>query len=67
MVDLNISKIEFSRNDKRFQTKLPTRLTPNLAYETGVHIGDGHMNHYSYHWGKVYEINYSGNLSEEFL
>src|SRR3989338_7210986 len=42
--ELDISTVEFSKRDKFFGIKIPKYLTPELAYETGIHIGDGHMN-----------------------
>lgn len=37
-------------------------INPEVAYETGVHIGDGNM--YSY-YNRVYRITYCGNLVNE--
>lgn len=36
-------------------------ITKNLAYETGVHIGDGNL----YSKGRTHKITYSGNLENE--
>lgn len=38
---LNLSDVEFSSWDNRNKIKLPKSLTPELAEETGLHIGDG--------------------------
>ena len=39
----DLSDIKFSRQDNLRQIRLPKNMTTNLAYETGVHIGDGHL------------------------
>ncbi len=40
------SKIEYSWKDKKKGIVLPEKMTPDLAYLVGVHIGDGCMNIY---------------------
>ena len=39
----NFHKIEFSEHDKRMKIKIPSLTDSLLAYETGVHIGDGSL------------------------
>ncbi len=43
---LDISKVEFSRNDIKNNVKIPRYLTSQLAYLIGAHVGDGFMNSY---------------------
>lgn len=43
----NLSKIKFSKSDIKKNIILPKRITPDLAEEIGLHIGDGSMNIYS--------------------
>ena len=38
---LDLSEVEFSSWDKRNAINIPTNLTPELAEECGLHIGDG--------------------------
>tara|TARA_Y100000310_G_C20674081_1_gene811905 strand:- start:1832 stop:2617 length:786 start_codon:yes stop_codon:yes gene_type:complete len=40
------SKIKFSKNDLRKNIILPDEMTPLLAEEIGLHVGDGSMNFY---------------------
>ena len=37
------------------------RITKNISYDVGVHIGDGNM----YSQGRTHKITYSGNLNNE--
>ncbi len=43
MIKLDVSKVEFSKNDLRLGIKIPEHLTEDLAYFLGFHVGDGHM------------------------
>ncbi len=64
--ELDISMVEFSKRDKFFGIKVPDRLTTDLAYETGFHIGDGHMNISVRPDGShLFWIIFSGNWREE--
>lgn len=38
-----LEKVEFSREDRRFGVKIPDLDEPLLAFEIGVHIGDGSL------------------------
>lgn len=60
------TKIPRSRNDTKFGIKLPERLTENLAYFLGVHMGDGHMNVIRRGTTVDYYITYHGHIIEEF-
>ncbi len=40
---LNISKVQFSKNDIRRKIKIPSIFTEQLAEDIGHHIGDGYM------------------------
>jgi len=64
MIKLDLSKICFSKKDILFGVKLPKILTPQLAYETGVHIGDGCLSNLRSR-SHVYRIIYSGNSRNE--
>lgn len=39
----NLSNIRFSKRDKEKQIKIPNQLTPELAEDIGIHIGDGSL------------------------
>lgn len=43
MLKIDAGSIEFSPQDVNRGLKLPTKVTPELAEETGIHIGDGYM------------------------
>jgi len=64
MIKLDLAKVEFSKKDKWFNIKLPTLLTLKLAYETGVHIGDGSLPLFKSR-PNIYRIYYSGNSLNE--
>lgn len=64
--ELDISKVEFSKNDIRFGIKIPKVLSEDLCYETGTHIGDGHLSCYKRKYGTLYLIDYSGDFRDEY-
>lgn len=64
MIKLDLSNVEFSKKDKLFNIKLPTVLIPKLAYETGVHIGDGSLPLHKCR-PNIYRICYSGSSLNE--
>jgi hypothetical protein len=41
IVELDIANVKFSRYDYKKGVSLPTSITPELAEEIGMHIGDG--------------------------
>ncbi len=43
---LNISEVEFSKNDLRKGLVLPEKIDEDLSEEIGLHLGDGSMNFY---------------------
>lgn len=55
--------IKFSQKDLRRRVELPDEITPELAEETGIHIGDGSMSKA----GGRYRYSISGDLQEEIL
>lgn len=57
--------VEFSRNDIKSGIKVPDRLTEDLAYETGVHMGDGHLSIFKRPDGWAYLNVFSGDYKEE--
>ncbi|MFQ5722382.1 MAG: hypothetical protein ACE5GI_07800, partial [Candidatus Aminicenantales bacterium] len=62
-VRLNLSGVEFSKNDKKRNIILPYRMNEDLAEDIGIQIGDGCL-----HLGKKdFAILCSGNYSEDFL
>lgn len=65
-MDLDISQIEFSRNDLKQKIKLPKKLCPHLAYLLGFHMGDGTMNIYKTANKTEYRVAYDGHYIEEF-
>jgi len=65
-IELDISKVEFSQNDIRIGIRTPQILTNDLCYETGTHIGDGHISCYRRIDGTLYMVTYSGDLKNEY-
>lgn len=67
MFDLDLSKVKFSKMDKFFNIKIPDKLSTDLAYETGLHIGDGHLTMIKRKDTNVnlFHIVFSGNWLEE--
>lgn len=64
MIKLDVSQIKLSRGDVRKCIRLPEKLTPGLAEDLGIHIGDGSM----YRCGPTndsYTIRYSGHAIED--
>jgi len=45
-MQLDISRADFSRNDRTIGIKLPKKLSPLLCEDIGIHIGDGSMGIY---------------------
>ncbi len=64
--ELDLSKVEFSSNDLRSGIKIPKFLTNDLCYETGTHIGDGHLSCYRRPGSFLYQVAYSGDLKNEY-
>jgi len=62
---LNSSKIKFSRADLNKKLILPERITPELAEETGLHIGDGSMNFYFNKGYYVGKYSLRGHISDD--
>ena len=63
---LDISKVEFSKTDIKNNLKIPSKLTLELSYLIGVHVGDGTMNIYRRNDGfNSHPIRYSGHLIDE--
>lgn len=67
IMKLDLSKVEFSRNDKRLGIKVPTELTEDLAYFIGVHVGDGYMSVQKRPSAIDYRIEYSGHSVNESM
>ena len=67
MFDLDLSEVEFSKWDRLFKIIIPKYLSPNLAYETGLHIGDGHLTIIKRkdNNARMFQIVFSGNFKEE--
>jgi hypothetical protein len=58
-LSLNISKLNYSIYDKKKKIKFPDKITPELAEEIGMHLGDGHLS------GKRFEYRLKGNPKDE--
>ena len=65
-MELDLSKVEFSHNDKRLGIKVPTELTEDLAYFMGVHVGDGYMKIQKRKSAIDYKLQYSGHFINEY-
>ena len=66
IIELDNSKVEFSNNDIKTEIKIPSFLTEDLCYETGTHIGDGHISCYDRIDGTLYLVEYSGDFRDEY-
>ncbi|MBI4894896.1 MAG: hypothetical protein HY831_00225 [Candidatus Aenigmarchaeota archaeon] len=42
-MNLDLSNVEFSKNDLRRRIRIPEILSEELAEDVGFHIGDGYM------------------------
>ena len=60
-----MKRVQFSKNDIKLGIKVPKSLTEDLAYETGVHIGDGHLGIWKRKDGWAYLNAFSGDYKEE--
>ena len=58
-LNLDISKVNFSKYDLSKGIKLPIKLTPELAEEIGMHYGDGFLS------AKRYDYRLKGNPEDE--
>lgn len=61
-MELDNSKVEFSKVDLKQGVRIPSNITPELAYFVGLHIGDGSMNIYKHD----HYMNISGHLIDEY-
>lgn len=41
---MNFTEIEFSKRDENRRLNIPSKITEELAEETGIHCGGGSMN-----------------------
>ncbi len=66
-MNLDISKIEFSRNDLRRGIKIPKALSEELAEDVGFHIGDGYMKSRKNEKGVEikYDFVYAGHINDD--
>ncbi len=62
-MNLDTSKVEFSKYDIAHDIVIPRNLTKNLAYFSGIHFGDGNMGNYKKYY---YSLEYSGHLIDEY-
>ena len=63
VMDLDLGSVRFSYRDKEKGIKIPKVLTPELAEDIGIHIGDGSLYRCN-HKKTAYEFNYSSNINE---
>lgn len=69
MVKLDSKKIIFNKGDLRTKTCLPKKMTRELAYETGVQIGDGCLSDFvaKNPPRKIFKICFTGSLDNEIF
>lgn len=58
-LELNNSKIQYSFSDKKKGIALPSKITPELAEEIGMHYGDGFLS------ASKFDYRLKGNLKDE--
>ena len=58
----NFRLIKFSQYDIKNGTKIPSLENELLAYETGVHLGDGSLQIKN----RVYRVIYSGDIRNDY-
>lgn len=63
---LNLSNLDFSKNDLKLNIKVPRYLDNKLAYLLGVQIGDGYLKKIVREGRVDYLISYDGHLINEF-
>lgn len=59
---LDISKVEFGKDDIKRKIKIPTEISPELSEELGIHIGDGSL----YLTKRRAEFRVGGNPKDEW-
>lgn len=64
MKSLDVSRIKLSNLDNRRELKLPEKLTPELAEDIGIMVGDGHI---CKSVGSDYEIGIDGHIVTDRL
>ena len=63
-MELDLSKVDFSRKDIKLNIKIPKKLTKKLVYFIGIHVGDGTL---SFNKSKHnYIIGYTGHFIDEY-
>jgi len=63
---LSRQKIEFSKNDIKRGLKLPERLTPALAEDIGIMVGDGNIGFFTGLGHGNYEVGVTGNMITDY-
>ncbi len=64
-MELDLKRVQYSNNDRKLGIVIPKVLSKDLAYETGIHIGDGHLGIRRRRDGWSYLHTISGNYHEE--
>ena len=62
-MEFDLSKIEFSWQDLRNKVKIPKKISNNLIYLVGIHMGDGNLHHCKS--TRTYTASYYGHLIDE--
>src|SRR3989344_9336531 len=62
LMKFNLSKVKFSRKDISNKIKIPDKLTNELAYLIGFHLGDGTL---PYSKKKDYYVAYTGHIIDD--
>jgi hypothetical protein len=66
IIELDLSNVEFSLNDVKRGIQVPRYLTTELCYETGMHIGDGHLSICKRKDGTLHAAVFSGDYLNEY-
>ncbi len=63
-MNFDLSQVEFSKKDIKNNIKIPKKLTPELAYFIGIHLGDGCLSFKKEKYDRT--MNYTGHFIDEY-
>ncbi|MBS3167863.1 hypothetical protein J4216_01940 [Candidatus Woesearchaeota archaeon] len=63
-MNLDVSNVQYSNYDLSHKINIPTKLTRELSYFSGIHWGDGHLGNPKKYY---YSLEYAGHLIDESI